>query len=270
MILPLNRRYMFSGQSVAWGVMGQGEPLVLVHGTPFSSQVWRRIAPQLAKSRHVFYFDLLGYGQSEMRDGQDVSLGVQNNLLAEIVAHWNLKHPSVLCHDFGAATVLRAAALSGLRYSGVTMFDAVALSPWGSPFVQHVRSHEAAFRGLPAYAHDAMLRAYLQGAAHLPLNEQALAIYMKPWQGAMGQAAFYRQIAQMDQAYTDEIWTRGVDLGGNVKLLWGTEDRWIPVQQGERLANLLKCGPVELVPDCGHLMQDDAPEAIVAAVLNPR
>ena len=115
-----------------------------LHGTPFSSQVWRRIVPQFADSRTVYYFDLVGYGLSEMREGQDVSLAVQNKTLVALFAEWGLNRPDVLAHDFGAATALRAYYLNGLRYSSLTIFDAVALAPWGSALVQHVRKHETA------------------------------------------------------------------------------------------------------------------------------
>ena len=87
-MLDLPQKFDFNGQSIAWGDMGDGDPLVLVHGTPFSSQVWRRIAPLLARCWKVYFFDLLGYGQSEKRDQQDVSLGVQNGLLAALIREW--------------------------------------------------------------------------------------------------------------------------------------------------------------------------------------
>ena len=266
MLLPLDHGYEFNGQRVAWGKIGAGEPMVLIHGTPFSSQVWRKIGPLLARRHSVYYFDLLGYGQSEMKAGVDVSLGVQNALLAALLAEWQLNRPEVLCHDFGAATVLRGYYLNGLRYSKVTLFDAVALAPWGSPFVQHVRRHEEAFAGLPAYAHDALLKAYIQGSAHRLLSDEAMTIYTEPWQGQTGQAAFYRQIAQMDQKYTDEIEPRYAALDCPVSLLWGERDGWIPISQGERLGERLHV-PLQRIADCGHLMQEDAPEAVVAAVL---
>jgi pimeloyl-ACP methyl ester carboxylesterase len=60
---------------------------VLLHGTPFSSQLWCRIAPLLASHFTVYYFDLIGYGQSEKQAGQDVSLNVQNGLLAALFGH---------------------------------------------------------------------------------------------------------------------------------------------------------------------------------------
>ncbi len=266
-MLSLDRIYQHKGQRVAWGRMGQGDPIVLVHGTPFSSQVWRKIAPLLARGRCVYFFDLLGYGQSEMRTGQDVSLGIQNDLLADLIAHWGLDRPEVLCHDFGGATALRAYYLNGLRYRRLTIIDAVAVAPWGSPFVRHVCKHEAAFAGLPAYTHEALLRAYLQGAAFHPLSPEALRIYMGPWQGEVGQAAFYRQIAQMDQRYTDEIEPLYRPMEGRVQILWGEKDDWIPLERGQRLADLLTGGRLEKVPDAGHLVQEDAPETIVAAVL---
>jgi pimeloyl-ACP methyl ester carboxylesterase len=108
----LSESFDFEGQSVRHGVVGEGRPLVLVHGTPFSSVVWRRIAPHLARRRRVFYFDLLGYGRSEMRDGQDVSIGTQNRLFAALLDHWGVKRPDVVAHDFGGATALRTLLLN--------------------------------------------------------------------------------------------------------------------------------------------------------------
>jgi hypothetical protein len=35
----------------------------------------------------VYFYDLLGYGQSEMKEGQDVSLGIQNRALAGLLDH---------------------------------------------------------------------------------------------------------------------------------------------------------------------------------------
>lgn len=87
-MLELPERFIHEGKPVAWGRIGDGQPLVLVHGTPFSAQVWRRIAPLLAKKWTVYYFDLMGYGLSDMTAGEDVSLGVQNGLLAALLAEW--------------------------------------------------------------------------------------------------------------------------------------------------------------------------------------
>ena len=264
----LPETFVFEGQRVRYGVMGDGEPLVMVHGTPFSSVVWRRIAPHLAGKRRVYYFDLLGYGKSEMRAGQDVSLGTQNRLFAALLDHWCIATPDVVAHDFGGCTALRTGLLDGRLYRTLTLIDPVALSPWGSPFVRHVREHEAAFAGLPAYIHEAILPVYISGAAFRPLSQADMQRYVEPWLSEAGQAAFYRQIAQMDRRFTDEIESRYGELRCPVMIIWGEEDRWIPIERGRELAARIPKAILRCVPGAGHLVQEDAPEAIVAALLD--
>ncbi|HJS90068.1 MAG TPA: alpha/beta fold hydrolase [Steroidobacteraceae bacterium] len=186
----LPETFLFDGQEVRFGSLGQADhpPLVFLHGTPFSSVVWRRIAPHLAEHRRIFYYDLLGYGLSEMRADQDVSLAVQGRLFTALLRHWGLSKPDVVAHDFGGCTALRAHLLHGCEYGSLTLIDPVALAPWGSPFVRHVRDHEAAFAGLPSYIHAAILPAYIGGAAFRPLPESVLKLYVDPWLGARGQA----------------------------------------------------------------------------------
>jgi pimeloyl-ACP methyl ester carboxylesterase len=259
--------FVFEGQQVRYRIAGAGPPLVLVHGTPFSSAVWRRIAPYLEPHRRVHAFDLLGYGRSEMREGQDVSLGIQNRVLAALLDHWQLERPDVVAHDFGGATALRAHLLDGRDYRSLLLVDPVAIGPWGSPFVQVARRHENALTELPAYIHEAILRAYIAGAVHRPLTEDDMRLYLEPWLGDTGQGAFYRQVAQMSDRFTDEVEGRYGEIRCPVTILWGAADGWIPVDRAEELARRIPGADLRVIPAAGHLVQEDAPEAIVAAAL---
>lgn len=263
----LTQRFDYGGQSIAYDILGDGPSLVLVHGTPFSSYVWRSIARELSRSYTVYLYDLLGYGQSEKRDGQDVSLGVQNDVFAALIDHWDLLTPYVLAHDFGGATVLRAHLLNGCDYWKLLLFDVVAVRPWGSPFVQHVRDHEAAFAGMPDYIQRAILGAYVRGAISRPVTDAELEPYIAQWMGEVGQPAFYRQIAQMDLRYTDEVEGHYGEIRCPVSLLWGTDDDWIPLDRGRQLATMIPGCAFREIAGAGHLMQEDAPEAIVSAAL---
>ena len=71
----------------------------------------------------------------------------------------------------------------------------------------------------------------------------------------------------MDQKYTDEIQGRYRVMDCPVKVLWGENDHWIPYANGETLAALISGSPCVPIPNAGHLVQEDRPEAIVAAVL---
>lgn len=260
--------FEYDGQPVRWHAVGSGEPVVLLHGTPFSSVVWRRIAPHLARRRRVYYYDLLGYGRSHQQAAQDVSLGVQNQLFDQLLDHWGLDRPDVVAHDFGGATALRTHLLNGRDYRTLTLIDPVALSPHGSPFVQTAREHEPAFAQLPAYIHDAVLRAYIDGAVHRSLTEPEMLRYTGPWTGEVGQPAFYRQIAQMRDLYTDEIQDRLDEIRCPVTILWGEQDAWVPLDRGQELARRIPGADFHTVVHAGHLVPEDAPEAVLATVLH--
>ncbi len=262
----LNRRFDSSHGQVAYDHFGSGKPLLMIHGTPFSSFVWRGFVQPLAEHYQVTLYDLVGYGQSEQRDGQDVSLGSQSRVLAELLDHLRLERPTVIAHDFGGATTLRTHILEERDFEQLLLVDPVAVAPWGSPFVQHVRRYFEAFEEMPPYIHEGILNAYLQDAAFRPLSAEAFAGYKAPWITKAGQAAFYRQIAQMDQRYTDEVEPHYGEIRRPVALFWGHEDRWIPVEQGRRLHGMIPHATLEEIPEAGHLVQEDQPEALLRGI----
>lgn len=253
-------------ERVRWSRRGSGPPVVFCHGTPWSSALWARIADALSADFTVYLWDMTGYGASTMADGQDVSLAAQGALFAELLGHWDLADPHVVAHDYGGAVALRAHLLHGARYRSLALVDVVALAPWGSPFFRLVGEHASVFARLPAALHEALVRAYISGAAHRPLAASDLDMLAAPWLGSAGQAAFYRQIAQADQRYTDEIEPLYPAADLPVLVVWGVEDTWIPVERAHRLAARIPGARLHLVPDAGHLIQLDAPERLTAAL----
>ncbi|MGM8929916.1 alpha/beta fold hydrolase [Salinicola halophyticus] len=266
-MLTLDRSFIHANQRVAWGRIGEGEPLVLIHGFPWSSQAWRRIAPWLAKRYTVYYFDMLGTGESDKFDGQDVSPPVQNDLLAALMTHWRLERPHVVGHDFGGLAALRGAFINGLVYGRLTLIDAVCLLPSGSPLFAQIRDYEEAFAGMPAYAHEALFRAFVRNAGWHPMADEVVDLYLSSYSSDKGQRAFYRQIAQADAKSIEEVQRLYAPLACPIDLIWGEHDDRIPVSQGETLARHLGVERLLCVPDAGHAIQEDAPESILAALL---
>lgn len=256
----------FHGRAVRYGVKGEGPPLVCVHGTPWSSFNLRHLIDGLSKHYTVHFHDLLGYGQSSKAPG-DVSLGIQNRVLTALLDHWGLQEPVLVAHDFGGATGLRTHLLDRRRFQRLVLIDPVAVAPWGSPFFRHVNRHEEAFAGVPGYIHEAIVRAYVQTAAYEPLDESLLDRIIAPWTGEAGQAAFYRQIAQADQRYTDEIQPLYSSITAPTLILWGREDNWIPLERGEELQRLIPEAGLEVVDDAGHLVIEERPEDLLSRIM---
>jgi len=122
----LTAEFPTSAGRVAAGMAGTGPALVLAHGWPWSSCSWHRIIPRLATRFAVHWYDMPGYGQSDMRGAQRTSLDVQGVVFSEMLAHWNLSRPSVVAHDFGGATTLRAHLLHGEAHGQIVLMNAVA------------------------------------------------------------------------------------------------------------------------------------------------
>src|SRR5918995_1839508 len=196
----LSREYGSAQGAVRYEAFGTGPPVVLVHGTPFSSYVWRRVVPALAQTNTVYAFDLPGYGSSEKREGQDVSLAAQGRVLCGLLDHLGLDKPAVVGHDFGGAITLRAHLLEGRD--------------------------------------------------------------IEPWLGPEGQQAFYRQIFQNDPRYTDEVQPLYARVERPVMIVWGEEDRWIPLEKGQLLHEAIPGSQLRTIPRCAHLAQEDAPDAV--------
>ncbi|MFE0480030.1 alpha/beta fold hydrolase [Streptomyces tendae] len=266
---PLPESYRSDAGTVRWNRLGapDGRPLVLLHGTPFSSYVWRAVARSLGRHHQVFVWDMPGYGMSQKSAGQDVSLAAQGRVLAELLDHWGLTEPLVAAHDFGGAVALRAHLLHGARYRALALVDPVALSPWGSPFFRLVHEHAEVFERLPEALHRALVREYVGSTGGPGLHPAVLDRLVEPWLGETGQPAFYRQIAQADQRYTDEMQDRYAGIDVPVLVCWGEEDAWIPVAKGRELAGLVPGARWEPIAGAGHLVQEDAPAELTAALL---
>ena len=260
----LGQAFETDGGTVRWACFGRGDAIVLVHGTPYSSLLWREIAPALARRREVFVFDHLGYGQSEQREGQDLSLAAQARNFTGLLEHWELARPSVVAHDIGGAIALRALLLEDASYGDLTLFDAVSGGDWERGLFRLILEHADVFAQLPDYAHEALVESHLQHATHLGLRPEVLDAFLAPWRGAAGQAAFYRQYSQLRQSDTAEYEHLLGKISIPMRLIWGREDQILPPEYAEWLHERVPTAELSLVEGAGHLLQEDAPARLLA------
>ena len=179
----LSEEWSWRGRRVRWGRWGSGPDVVFCHGTPWSSALWAPYAQALSASFTVHLWDMPGYGASSMEPDHAVSLDVQGQLLADLLAHWELSAPHVVTHDIGGAVALRAHLLHGRAYASLALVDVVALAPWGSDYFRLVKQHADVFAAVPPAMHEGALRAYVAGASHRGLSAPALDELVTPWLG---------------------------------------------------------------------------------------
>ncbi len=260
----LTRAYQTPDGTVRWDVLGEGDPVVLIHGTPFSSRVWREIAPALAQDHRVYVFDLLGFGQSEQRAGQDLRLAAHTRVFTGLLEHWGLESPRVIAHDIGGAVALRALLLEGARYADLTLVDAVGCGDWGTGLFRLVRENAHLFEQLPVYAHEALAESHLRFASHAGYRPDVLAAHLDPWRGEEGRAAYYRQYGQLEQAATDEFQHLLGSVPVPTRIIWGREDGFLPPPFAEQLHALIPHSELHWLEGAGHATPEDAPARLLA------
>jgi pimeloyl-ACP methyl ester carboxylesterase len=260
----LGGRETTSAGEVAYGVFGgeEGPPVVLMHGTPSRSYIWRGVAPALAERFSVYVFDLLGYGDSRP-SGDDVSIAAQAKALVELLERWGLESPAVAGHDIGAAIALRAHLLEGVRFDRVALLDAVVLRPWITEASRHVQAHMDAYRTMPAHIHEQVVAAHLRTTVHRPMDADAFEEYVDQWRGESGQEAYLQKVAQFDERLTEEFEPLLGSVRVPVKIVWGERDAWLDPAFARRLHELLPTSAEPaLIPDAGHFVMEDAPEEV--------
>ncbi|MFN2563264.1 MAG: alpha/beta fold hydrolase [Jatrophihabitans sp.] len=262
----MDQTFVWRDREIAWHSRGSGPAVVFCHGTPWSSALWAPFARALADDFTVYLWDMPGYGASSKSAEHDVDLNVQGQAFTALLDHWGLQRPHVVAHDYGGAVTLRAHLLHKVTFGSLCLVDVVALRPWGSDYFTLVKDNAEVFAQLPAAIHRGALEAYIAGASHVGLRPTDMAMLMAPWCDDAGQPAFYRQIAQADERFTADFEGLLGEVSAPTHIVWGENDRWIPIDRAHRLHEAIPGSSLSLVPDAGHLVQLDQPVVIASEI----
>ncbi|KAL1880537.1 hypothetical protein VTK73DRAFT_5550 [Phialemonium thermophilum] len=267
---------------VKWGSIGdpRSPPLVFVHGTPWTSRIWEPFALALSRQFHVYYYDRPGFGESppeRKRAGApsppskvveyDSDLARQAEVFAGLYEswrsnEWGKQKPHVVAHDNAGLITLRAHLLHKSDYASLALINVVAIGPFGQPLFKAIGEDPHRFEQLPDSAIEGLLESYIRNAAFFKLSSRALRELTAPWLTKEGgKEGFIRELCQANWRSTEAVEGRYGEVGTRlpVKVIWGVEDRWIPVDTAERLGAALRAKEIVLIPKAGHLVMLDQP-----------
>lgn len=279
--------WQWQGWNCHWRVCGPqgGQPILLLHGFGASSGHWRHCAPHLVDlGWRVYGLDLLGFGASDQpsRPLDNRLWGLQvSAFLNQVVGS-----PAVLVgNSLGALTALTAAVLTPSQIRAVVaapLPDPALLReppqrqvPWQRRWqrrllwlVLHVLPLELI---VPLIARTPLLKIGLQGAYLRPVGRDR---------------ELLRLIAAPARRPTAAGALRGMSLGMGCRpwrftapellrklqspmlLIWGRQDRFIPLAIGEKVASENPRLELAVINECGHCPHDETPEQFLDVMLN--
>ncbi len=264
----LQRRAATGHGEIAWDRFGAGPTVVLVHGTPTRSVLWRDIMALLADRFTVYVFDLLGFGDSERHEDQQLSIQLHGEVLAELVRGWELPAPVLVGHDIGGAAVLRAHLLEGIPARGIVLVDAVVLAPWVTATTRHLQAHLDVYRTMPTHIFREVAAAHLRTATVQPMPPSVFAAYFDQWEDERGQRLWLRNVAGFDEQDTADFEASLSGMQTPTRVVWGEHDRWLPLEVSAEIQARLPNADRVIIPAAGHFSPEDQPAKVAEALID--
>ncbi len=258
-------------EGLVWHVqiMGEGPPILLLHGTGAATHSWRGLAPLLARRFTVVAPDLPGHGFTQAPPIRRLSLPGMSRALAGLLRTLEIAPAMAAGHSAGAAIMLRMSldgliapralvslngALLPLRGVMGQVFPPMARLLAGLPllpnlFAWHVRDH-AVVRRLLADTGSA-------------IDDEGVALYARVVRQPSHAASALGMMAHWDlQPLVADLPRLAIPL----LLLAGTGDRTISPSQSETVARLVSGARYQAMPGLGHLAHEEAPAETAALI----
>jgi pimeloyl-ACP methyl ester carboxylesterase len=252
-------------------------PLLLVHGLADEADTWRHLIPPLSVRYRVLAPDLPGFGRSD-KPNRSYTLPFFQDTLIELLDELEIARATLAGHSLGGAIaqsialahperVERLILVSGslvARFQRPALTTVLYLVPGlGEWFYNRLRGDaEAAYRTLqPYYGHLDRLPETDREFLFQRVNERV-------WSDGQRRAFFstYRHLARSLPALQRELPTRLGALTVPTVVIWGELDRMNPVENGRLLAELQPAARLVVVPDAGHNVHQEDPDAVLIEI----
>lgn len=222
-------------------VMGQGEPIILIHGLAGSSRWWKRNIPVLAQHYRLYLIDLPGFGTLRHLRWHSALDDVASGIV-----HWmersGLTQAHLIGHSMGGYLSLWIAAHHPERIRRL-----VLISPAGIP---HIRS-------LSGYAFPLF-------KALSSLHPRFLSLLISDALRA-GPLTILRAARDL---LTKDIRDCLPDISAPTLLIWGEDDSLVPPVLGELLSQQLPQARLLVLEKAGHVSMFERPDQFNTAVLS--
>ncbi len=250
-----------------------GEPVILIHGFGGGTFNWRLTIPALAQEGYrAIAFDMKGFHLSKKSAEEDYSHPSQASFIAAVMDRLKIEKASFIAHNMGANVVSHFAFKYPERVSKLVFVDAALstekniwvsigaqllkfppLTRWGQIFVRSFLSEKRIEENLDLFYHNRSL------ITKTLVSQYTAVTKLEYWD--IGLVHF---LSDYDKNVLPEAL---VTITAPMLIVWGTEDKIIPIEEGEALCDLLPNAEWNTFSNSGHVPMEDRPESFNARVI---
>jgi pimeloyl-ACP methyl ester carboxylesterase len=256
------------GYRRAFVKVGTGPVLLLLHGLGCDHTTWEPVIETLAKRYTVIAPDLLGHGQSA-KPRADYSVGGYANGMRDLLTVLGIDKVTVVGHSFGGGIAMQFAYQFPERTERMVLVASGGLGPEVNPLLRAITTpgyHQLmGLMTLPGVRHVGIagLRVLSRAGGKSARDLGEVADIFETFRDPHARAAIRHvvravvdwrgQIVTMaDRAYLTDAMPMAV--------VWGRDDKVIPVRHASNAAALAPKARVEVIPNAGHFPHKDHPE----------
>lgn len=262
------------GHPVTYRLMGEGPAIVLIHGITSSSRTWRSVMPALARKHTVLAPDLLGHGASAKPRG-DYSLGAYASGVRDLLALLGITRVTVVGHSLGGGIAMQFAYQFPERLERLILIDSGGLGNEVHPVLRAATLPGAELVMPLMFNQRARSAGRAVGAALGKLGIRGSADVRGLAEGvdSLADAETRRAFVHTARSVIDPLGQR-VDARDRLYLseqiptllVWGRQDRIIPLSHGEEAHELMPHSRLEIFDGAGHFPFNDDPARFVSLV----
>ncbi len=263
MELPPDQYATVDGHRLRYWESGSGAPLLLLHGLGNSALVWHKCMSALARKFRVFALDLPGHGLSDMPRVR-YGLGDAARLAVAFMAGHGVDRFHVAGNSMGGNIATELALEHADRLGGVVLVDPAGLGKriawflrlasvpgvgeyFERPSIERTRRLVRSMLYDPRHA-DEELVAEMYRYRQRPGSPRVILRLLRYGVDALGQRATIRRDRRL------------ASISSPLLVLWGRQDRVVPVEQAFDAARSVAGASVVVFERCGHWPQIEYPD----------
>lgn len=250
---------------------GDGPVVLLMHGEPTWSFLWRKVIPPLVEAGYRCVApDLPGFGRSDKpTDLGWYTYDLLTDSIHDLIETLDLREINFVVHDWGGPIGLRAATEAPDRVERIVAMDTGIFT--GS---FKMSDNWQAFADFVANTPDLPIGFLVKGACVHELPDDVFAAYEAPFPVPEAKAAARAMPPMIPReettpdARTGQRVLEALAAAAWPKLvLWADKDPVLPTKLGEAFAERIGAEGPHWIEDAGHFLQEDRGEEIGAAIV---
>lgn len=253
------------GPTIAYRELGSGPAVLLLHGWPTSSLLWRGVLPAIAEHNRVVAPDLPGFGASDKPVDARYDFELFEHAIDGLLAALEVEHVAVAGHDLGGPIALHWALGRPERVTGLALLNTLVYPEFSDAvleFVTTLRSPDTRDRATSPEGLAEIMR--LGVTDDFVLAREVLAAVQQPFAATDARLALARAGIGLDPRGFHDIAAGLSSLTIPVRVIYGEQDRLLP-DVADTMARVKRDLPqtrVTALPDCGHFLQEQQPDRV--------